>query len=142
MASIETPKSWEIWHQRFGHISYKGLQQLLDENLVEGLAVDTQSPKPDCTACTEAKQSEKPFSVSTCCTTRPGELTHIDVWGKYDVVSINGHQYFVLMVDDVMCYITVEFLKTKDQAAQKVKDYLMYLRMYKKMLCTIWTDCG
>jgi len=117
LTSTETPKSWETWHRRFGHISYKGLQQLLDENLVEGLVVDTQLPKPDCAACTEAKQSEKPFSVSTRRTTRPGELTHIDVWGKYDVASINRHQYFVLMVDDTTHHITVEFLKTKDQAA-------------------------
>jgi len=71
-------------------------------------------PKPDCAAYTEAKQSEKPFSVSTRCTTKLGKLTHIDVWGKYDAASINGHQYFVLMVDDIMRYITVKFLKTKD----------------------------
>ena len=36
-----------------------------------------------------------------------------------------------------MRYITVKFLKTKDQAAQKVKDYLIYLKMHKKMLCAI-----
>jgi len=142
LTSTETPKSWEIWHRCFGHISYKGLQRLLDENLVKGLVVDTQSPKPDCTACTEAKQSEKLFSVSTRRTTRLEELTHIDVWGKYDVASINGHQYFVLMVDDATYHITVEFLKTKDQAAQKVKDYLTYLKMHEKMPCAIRTDRG
>ena len=43
-------------------------------------------------------------------------------------MSINRHQYFVLMVDDATCHITIEFLKTKDQAAQKVKDYLTYCR--------------
>jgi len=72
-----------------------------------------------------------------CHTTRPGELTHIDVWGKYDVMSINRHQYFVLMVDDATHHITIKFLKTKDQAAQKVKDYLTYLRTHEKIPCTI-----
>ena len=138
--TTETPKSWEVWHRCFGHISYRGLQQLLDGNLVEGFTVDMRSPRLDCTACTEAKQSEKPFSISTHCTTRLGELTHIDVWGKYDVTSIKGHQYFVLMVDDATCHITIEFLKTKDQAAQKVKDYLTYLRTHEKIPCTIQTD--
>ncbi len=138
----EPPKSWETWHKRFGHIGYKGLQRLLDENLVEGFTVDKQSPKPDCAACTEAKQSEKPFGISTRQTTKPGELTHIDVWGKYDVTSINGHQYFVLMIDDATRHIMVEFLKTKDQAAQKVKDYLTYLRTHEKMPCAIRTDRG
>jgi thioredoxin-related protein len=96
-----------------------------------------RSPRPDCAACTEAKQSEKPFSISTCCTTGPEELTHIDVWGKYNVMSINGHQYFILMVDNATCHITIKFLKTKDQAAQKVKYYLTYLRTHEKIPCAI-----
>jgi hypothetical protein len=36
------------------------------------------------------------------------------------------------MINDVIRHITVEFLKTKDQAAQKVKDYLTYLKTHKK----------
>jgi gag-polypeptide of LTR copia-type/GAG-pre-integrase domain len=57
-ATTEKPESWETWHKRFGHVSYSGLQKLLAENLVDGFNVDTQSPKPDCIACTEAKQTE------------------------------------------------------------------------------------
>ena len=101
-----------------------------------------KSPQPDCKACTEAKQSERPFGISKCRNTKPGELTHIDVWGKYDIASINGHQYFVLMIDDVTRHIMVKFLKTKDQAAQKVKDYLTYLKTHKKPPRSIWTDRG
>jgi hypothetical protein len=41
------------------------------------------------------------------------------------------------MVDNATYYITVEFLKTKDQAAQKVEDYLIYLWTHEKILCTI-----
>jgi len=41
---------------------------------------------------------------------------HVDVWGKYSVTSINGYQYYLLMVDDASQYVTVEFLKSKDQA--------------------------
>ncbi len=49
--------------------------------------------------------------------TEAGELTHIDVWGKYSVSSINGFQYYLLMVDDASWYIMIEFLKSKDQAS-------------------------
>ena len=31
----EPVQSWETWHKRFGHISYSGLQHILDNNLVE-----------------------------------------------------------------------------------------------------------
>jgi len=57
---------------------------------------------PDCIACTEAKQSVIPFNKTGECETDPGELTHIDVWGKYEVTSINGFQYYLLMVDNAL----------------------------------------
>jgi hypothetical protein len=59
----------------------------------------------------------------------PGDLTHMDVWGKYDVASINGSQYYLLIVDDASWFVMVEFLKPKDQAAQKVKNYLTHLEL-------------
>jgi len=61
--------------------------------------------------------------------TKAGELTHIDVWGKYSVSSINGFQYYLLMVDDASQYVTIEFLKSKDPAAQKVKNYFTHLKV-------------
>jgi hypothetical protein len=117
--SNEPSQNWETWHNQFGHISYSGLQKLLDLNLVDGFSVDTRMPKPDCVACTEAKQSQEPFSKSTDRTTEPGELTHIDLWGKYDITSINGNQYYIVLVDDAARYTSIDFLKKKDEAAQK-----------------------
>ena len=84
---------------------------------MDGLQIDTNSPKLDCVACTEVKLSESPYGPMLGCLTKPGELTHMDLWGKYDVASINGNQYYLLMIDDAARYITVKFLKTKDQAA-------------------------
>jgi len=53
----------------------------------------------------------------------------MDLWGKYDVSSINGHQYNLLLVDDATRYVTVYFLKGKHEAAQHVKNYLTYLHV-------------
>ena len=75
----ETAQSWETWHKRFGHIGYSGLQFMLDKSLVEGFSVDKHSPKPDCVACTEAKQSVEPFDQPPNKETEPGDLFHIDL---------------------------------------------------------------
>ena len=72
----------------------------------------------------------------------PGELTHINVWGKYSVSSINGYQYYLLFVDDASRYVTVEFLKTKDQAAQKVKNYFTHLEVQGKTPKAMHVDRG
>jgi len=80
-------------------------------------------------ACIEAKQSVIPFNKGKERDMEPGDLTHVNVWGKYDVASINKFQYYLLFVDDTSQYVTVEFLKTKDQVAPKVKNYFTHLEV-------------
>jgi hypothetical protein len=68
--------------------------------MIEGFDIDINSPKSDCIAYTEAKQHVEPFPKAIKRSTKPGELTHIDLWGKYAVNSINGNKYYLTMVDD------------------------------------------
>ena len=138
----EPSQNWETWHKRYGHIGYSGLQHLLDQNLVEGFNVNVNSPKPDCIACTEAKQTVEPFDQHTEKETENGDLTHIDLWGKYDTASIHGNHYYLLMVDDSSWYITTEFLKKKSEAADKVKNYLAHLTSHNRKPKAIRIDRG
>lgn len=89
--------------------------------------VDMCMPKPNCIMCTEAKDTEAPYPKHIDQQTRLGELTHIDLWGKYDVQSINRHQYYALFADDASRYMTLHFLKGKHEAVQVVKDYYAHL---------------
>ena len=120
--------SWEIWHRRFGHVRYSGLQKLLENKLVEGLEINKKMPKPECIACTEAKLSEASYGPATDRYTRLGQLTHLDLWGKYNVASIHGNRYYLLLVDDATRYVTVEFLKSKSKAVQRIIEYLTHLK--------------
>ena len=134
--------SWETWHKRYGHIGYADLQKLLDNRLVEGFAVDIPTTKPACIACAEGKQSENTFSAFPNCKTTVGELTHIDLRGKYGVTSVNGHQYYISFIDEWTRYITVEFLQSKSQATETVKRYLSYLKNHDKKPRAIRVDVG
>jgi hypothetical protein len=49
---------------------------MLDKNLVYGFQVNKNMSKPDCQACTEAKQTIKPFGDNSEHKTKLGELTH------------------------------------------------------------------
>jgi len=140
--ATSSSQTWETWHRRFGHVRYSGIKKLLDHQLMDGLKININSPKPDCIACTEAKLSETPYGPTSGRPTKPGKLTHMDLWGKYDIASINGNQYYLLMVDDAARYITVKFLKTKDQAAQNIMNYMMHLKVRGKTPCTIRADQG
>jgi hypothetical protein len=110
--------------------------------MVDRFTVDQRTEKPNCEACTQAKQHIKPFPKASKHTTEPGELTHIDLWGKYAVQSINSKQYYLLFVDDAMRYTTVEFLKGKSDAAQEVINYLAHLIMQGRTPKAIQIDSG
>ena len=90
--------------------------------------MDMKSPKLDCIPCIEAKLFKAPYDPASGAETKIGELTHVDLWGKYDIKSIHGNQYYLLLIDDTTRHITIEFLRKKNQATQKVKDYIMYLK--------------
>ena len=94
---------------------------------MEGFNVDLQLLKPDCIACTEAKQHVKPLPKMSKRNTKPGELTHIDLWGKYVIKSINGNQYYLLFMDDAKQYATIQCLKWKSDSTQGVITYLAHL---------------
>jgi transposase InsO family protein len=139
----EPLQTWETWHRRFGHVSYDGLRKLHTKRLIQGFTVDPKTPTPDCTTCTQAKQMRKPFDYKSDKRRRSkGELTHMDLWGKYDVTSINGHQYYLMMVDDATRYVTVYFLKGKHEAAQYVKDYMTHLHVRGVITHGIRVDRG
>ena len=107
------------------------------------MKVNAQSSTPDCIECTEAKLSETPYDPSqTQRETQPGELTHMDIWGKYPITSILGNNYYLLLVDDAARYVTVEFLKTKYQATQRITNYIIYLRARGKTPLALRSDRG
>lgn len=125
----DAPATWETWHRRFGHIGLSGLQRLQTGNLATGFDVDLSSPKYDCTACIQAKQHVEPFPTeSEPRSTKPGDLTHTDLWGKCSVQSIHGNLYFQTFLDDASRRPRIRFLKSKDEAPQAIKDYVTHLR--------------
>jgi len=139
----ESKQSWETWHHRFGHVSYKGLKCLNNDKLVDGFTVNENTLMPACESCTQAKQTVKEFPKKTEHTKRQkGKLTHIDLWGKYDVASINGKQYYLLLVDNATRYVIVFFLKAKHEASQFVKNYLTYLHVRGTTTYGICVDRG
>ena len=96
----------------------------------------------DCIACIQAKQSVAPFGPLMQQNTSPGELTHIDLCGKYDITLINGSLYYLLMVADATRYTSIAFLKTKNQAAKKLKNYITHLKVRQRVPHALRLDKG
>jgi transposase InsO family protein len=125
--TVGAAPSWEDWHRRYGHLAYSSIETLKKKGLVEGLEID-EDTKPQegwCEACTRAKMTRRQFpKESTEQTTKPGELTLSDVWGPARVESIAKSRYYISFTDHYTRRVTVLFLKTKDEAFDRITQYL------------------
>jgi hypothetical protein len=82
-----------------GHISAK---QLVQDNIITGIELDTLSKPTHCEACTKAKSTKHPVpkeQVGNCCTGL-GNKIHSDVLGLATPRSYNQKDYFVSFTDD------------------------------------------
>ena len=52
--SATTEKTVQLWHYRYGHLSYKGLKTLQEKNMVSGLS-ELKSPSKLCDDCMVGK---------------------------------------------------------------------------------------
>lgn len=121
------PKEMEIWHRRFGHLSAKGLEQLVRNDMVRGLKTNVRksSEKIVCEACVAGKLNRKPFVTSEGRqSSRVLELIHSDVCGPVTPVGVGGERYFVTFIDDWSRFTVVFLLNSKDQVLGAFRDYV------------------
>ncbi|WVZ18179.1 hypothetical protein V8G54_005501 [Vigna mungo] len=95
VAANENPN---LWHQRLGHMSEKGMKIMHSKGKLPGL----QSIEIDmCEDCILGKQKRVSFQTSRRTPKKEKlELIHSDVWGPTTISSIGGKQYFVTFIDD------------------------------------------
>ena len=80
-------------------LSVSGLQHLHCCNLVDGFNVDETSELVDCKTCVQVKQHRAPFpQTAERCSTYPGEVTHVNLWGPAHFTATNGSRYYMSVI--------------------------------------------
>lgn len=112
-------KNPNLWHQRLGHMSEKGMKIMHSQGKLPGL----QSIEIDmCEDCILGKQKRVSFQTSGRTPKKERlELVHSDVWGPTTVSSIGGKHYFVTFIDDHSRKVWVYFLKHKSEVFEAFK---------------------
>jgi hypothetical protein len=116
--------SADLWHQRLGHLHMDGVKSLGSKNLVTGLNIGDGSKTEFCKGCVHGKQQRTPFPKDGG--TRASELlelVHTDLCGPMKQTSFGGAKYFITFIDDKSRKTFVYFLKTKDEALARFKEF-------------------
>nr|GEU75358.1 retrovirus-related Pol polyprotein from transposon TNT 1-94 [Tanacetum cinerariifolium] len=98
-------QSW-LWHQRLSHLNFITINNLVKNNVVQGLPKMKFKKDHLCSACEQGKIHQKHHKCKTTfASNKPLYLLHIDLCGPMRVESINRKQYMLVVVDDYSRYI-------------------------------------
>ena len=109
-----------VWHERFCHQYVGHVRKVLNDFGIQF----KDDPDFFCEACVLGKEHKLPFPRSESRATYAGELIHCDLCGPMRTKSFGGSRYFLLFKDDFSNYRKIYFLKSKDEAKDKVVEFL------------------
>ncbi|KAH9292456.1 hypothetical protein KI387_042361 [Taxus chinensis] len=110
----------KLWHERFGHLNYRYLQQLSSQNMVTGLP-KVKSHDGVCPGCMLGKQHLDPFPKGQAKrATARLELVHSDLT-SFPHRSFSGAKYVLTFIDDFTRKTWVYFLKYKSDVLEHFK---------------------
>nr|GEZ24272.1 Gag-Pol polyprotein [Tanacetum cinerariifolium] len=100
LAKASSPQSW-LWHQRLSHLNFATMNNLVKNNLVQGLPKIKFEKDHLCSACKQGKIHRKHHkSKMAFASNKLLYLLHMDLCRPMRVESINGKRYVLVVVDD------------------------------------------
>lgn len=113
-----------LWHRRFCHINNKSIEELRQKGLVNGL--DKYKLESElCQGCCIGKSTKAPCKrINERQSKGLLELIHSDLCGPMPVNSIGGSKYVMTLIDDYSRKTMVYFLKSKDEVAPNIKNFI------------------
>nr|GFA77541.1 hypothetical protein [Tanacetum cinerariifolium] len=104
LAKASSSESW-LWHQRLSHLNFATINNLVKNNLVQGLPKMKFEKDHLCSACEQGKIHQKHHKSKTSfASNKHLYLLHKDLCGLIRVQSINGKRYVLVVVDDYSRY--------------------------------------
>ena len=113
----------QLWHRRYGHLSHKGLQTLVHNNMVHGLP-QLQASNATCTDCISGKHHRDAIpKEATWRAAQPLELVHADICGPISPTSNSGKRYVLCFIDDFTRKAWAYLLTEKREAFMCFKQF-------------------
>nr|GEY05532.1 copia protein [Tanacetum cinerariifolium] len=120
LAKVSSSQSW-LWHQLLSHLDFATINNLVKNNLVQGLPKMKFEKDHLCSACEQGKiHRNHNKSKMAFASNKPLYLLHMDLCGPMRIESINGKRYVLVVIDDYSRYTWVFFLRSKDEASEVI----------------------
>jgi transposase InsO family protein len=115
--------SSRLWHERFGHLNFRYMQQLSKKGMVTGLP-DIHFSEGVCEGCVLGKHPQEKFEKGKAHrASSPLDLIHSDLMGPFPHPSIGKARYVLTFLDDYSRYTWVFFLRQKSEVFEHLKEF-------------------
>lgn len=127
-------------HKRFCHpdqIAKASLKQLYPDlipNKPEGFY---------CSSCLLSKSTHKSGNPCQKQATKPFEIVHSDLSGKFSLESLNRKRYYKTFIDDYSRYAWIYFLRDKSDTYHAVREFVVGIKnQYETTIKKLFSDNG
>ncbi|KXZ41532.1 hypothetical protein GPECTOR_411g256 [Gonium pectorale] len=128
-------ESAELWHRRYGHLSYGALAELAAGDMVSGMAISAATAREakkansesPCAVCETTKQTRRQFPSRPKAAAAVMERVHMDVCGPMRVPASNGARYVATFLDEYSGYSLVRCVATKDDVPRVLQETLLLM---------------
>nr|GFB69192.1 hypothetical protein [Tanacetum cinerariifolium] len=118
LAKASSSQSW-LWHQCLSYLNFATINNLVKNNLVEGLPKMKFEKDHLCSACEQGKIHRKQHkSKMAFASNKPLYLLHMVLCEPMRIESVKGKRYVLVVVDDYSRYTCVFFHYSKDEASE------------------------
>jgi hypothetical protein len=118
-----------LWHERFGHLNYRSLHQLCNQQMVTGLSL-VSCIDGVCSSCVLDKHHWDSFDkCASWHASSPLQLVHSDMCGPLSSPCFYGCKYLLTFIDEFSRRTWVYFLKIKSEVFDK---FLAYKALVEK----------
>ena len=140
--------TFDMWHQRFGHMSHKRLKFLYESGAAEGMAVEGGKWKHDkrckcstCIAINNERVHVGDVRQYADLITYVGQLVVADVSGPFPD-SVEGYRYVVSFTDAYSRFSCCYFLKAKSDCEEALKSFIAFYRQHGYVVKELRSDAG
>jgi len=141
LSSIIPNDDW-LWHMRFGHFHFSGLNYLSRKEYVSGLPV-VNIPSGVCETCKIGKKHRESFPTEKSWRAKKLlEIIHSNLC-SVEIPTPGGCRYFITFIDDFSKKAWVYFLKQKSEAIDVFKTFKAFVEKQSGCLIkALRTDRG
>lgn len=132
------------WHRRMGHRDINVVNAIVVQGLADGIKLADCGERIVCECCLRGKLVRKPFpQVQERKSKRPLDIVHTDLCGPMEHPTPSGNKYFITLIDDFSRFCVVFLLKSKDEAAEKIMEYVRWAEnIFNRKPCVLRSDGG